>query len=375
MHATTINNKNRAGQTDGLFYMKGCPVLGPRGGTRRQAGFSLLELLIAVTMMTIILAAVFDSVKSSFQVSVTSYELTDAQQSLRTAHEYINRDLLTAGDGLNGINNIRVPVGFVQSYLTQSPVLDPSDPGYMELSIVNSDDNVPGGTPVLGTNPPASILAGSDRITVLGADRAFAAVTLQAADIAPDGSAVTISPADVNLFNIGEIYFIASGARATLGVVTDITTGSNNNPRLVFADGDIYGINRAGVGGPINFVTEGGTLPATLTRMSISHYFVDSNGLFVKRLFGVARKGFTDTVIAEHLSDLQFRYSLNLRDARGNVQQPVDRLETTMQQTAARQVEVALKARTAHPTGDGQPKFLSMTTSTSIRNLQFRLAQ
>jgi prepilin-type N-terminal cleavage/methylation domain-containing protein len=339
-----------------------------------QAGFSLIELLIAVTVMVIVLAAVCASLKDSFRVSVTSYELTDAQQSLRAAHEYINRDLITAGDGLNGINNIRVPVQFMRAYLTQSPVLDANDPDYMDLSLIVSDDNVPGGTPVLGTNPPATVLGGTDRITILETDRTFAAISLPAGAINATGSNVSISPADINLFRIGEIYFIASGAKATLGVLTDFG-GTNTAPTLVFAQGDGYGLNHEGAGGLINFVSEGGTLPATLMRVNLAHYFVTSDGLFVRRLFGVAGAGFKDTVIAEHLADLQLRYSLNLRDNKDNMQQPVSKLETTVQQTATRQVEISIKARTAHPLNDGQPKYLSMTTATSIRNMQFRLAQ
>jgi prepilin-type N-terminal cleavage/methylation domain-containing protein len=341
---------------------------------RHQAGFSLMELLIAVTVMLIVMGAVFASLRGSFQLSVTSYELTDAQQSLRAAHEYINRDLMTAGDGLNGINNIRVPIQFMQAYLTQSPVLNASDPNYMDLSLIVSDDNVPGGTPVLGTNPPATVLGGTDRITILEMDRTFAAISLPAGAINAAGSNVSINPADINLFRIGEIYFIASGARATLGVLTGFG-GTNIAPTLVFAEGDGYGLNHEGVGGLINFVSEGGTLSATLMRINLAHYFVTADGLFVRRLFGVAGAGFKDTVIAEHLADLQLRYSLNLRDAKDNMQQPVSALQTTVQQAATRQVEITIKARTAHPLADGQPKYLSMTTATSIRNMQFRLAQ
>jgi prepilin-type N-terminal cleavage/methylation domain-containing protein len=345
-----------------------------RAAARTQAGFSLVELLIAVAVMLIVMAAVFASLRGSFQVSVTSYELTDAQQSLRAAHEYINRDLITAGDGLNGINNIRVPVQFMRAYLTQSPVLDASDPNYMDLSLIVSDDNVAGGTPVLGSNPATTVLGGTDRITMLETDRTFAAISLPAGAINANGSEISISPADINLFRIGEIYFIAAGARATLGVLTAFG-GTDIAPTLVFAEGDGYGLNHEGAGGLITFVSEGGTLPATLMRMNLAHYFLSADGLLVRRLFGVAGAGFRDTVIAEHLADLQLRYSLNMRDDKDNMQQPVSKLETTVQQAATRQVEISIKARTAHPLNDGQPKYLSMTTATSIRNMQFRLAQ
>jgi prepilin-type N-terminal cleavage/methylation domain-containing protein len=346
----------------------------PRDGSRAQAGFSLLELLVVIAIMLVIMTSIFSFVKDSFKVSITSYELADAQQSLRTAHEYINRDLITAGDGLNGINNIRLPVGFVRSYITQTPVLDPNDPSYVNISIITSDDNVPGTTVVLGANPPTNVLGGTDRITILEMDRTFTPLSLPANAITPSGSNVSISPADVNLFHIGEIYFITSGAKATFGAITNVT-GSGNNPNLIFGDGDPYGLNHPGNGGPINVVSDAGKLPTTLMRMNIAHYFVNAKGLFVKRVFGVAGAGFTDIVIAEHVTDLQFRYSLDLRDANGNLQQPVSQLATAVQQSAARQVEVIITARTTHPVNNDAPQTLTMTTSTSIRNMQFRLAQ
>ncbi|MGH9944278.1 MAG: hypothetical protein ACRD9R_18180, partial [Pyrinomonadaceae bacterium] len=100
----------------------------------------------------------------------------------------------------------------------------------------------------------------------------------------------------------------------------------------------------------------------------------------------------TDGVIAEHLSDLQFRYALNLRDANGNIQQPVPRL-TQAQLDKVRQVEVTVTAETAHNvlhggeqstndntqnddtvSSDGKRARVTMTSSTSIRNMQFREA-
>jgi prepilin-type N-terminal cleavage/methylation domain-containing protein len=340
----------------------------------KQSGFSIIEMLIVIAVMLIILGGVLSTVKNSFKLSSTSYELTDAQQSLRTAHEYINRDLVVAGDGLNGINNIRLPVGFVQTYLTQSPVLNTAEPGYVNLSIISSDDNVPGTTTVPAAIPATNVLGGSDRITILEMDRTFTPIPLAAKAVNSSGSDVSISGADLNLFSVGEIYFITSGDKATFGTITDIT-GSKKKPNLVFGNGDAYGLNLEGDGGPINIVSDAGKQPVTLERMNIAHYFVNSEGLFVKRLFGVAGAGFVDLVIAEHVVNLQFRYSLNMRDVRGNLEQPVDQLATTVQQAETRQVEVAITTQTVRPVNNGAPQLLTSTTATSIRNLQFRLAQ
>jgi hypothetical protein len=116
--------------------------------------------------------------------------------------------------------------------------------------------------------------------------------------------------------------------------------------------------------------------------MQIVHYFVNSNGLLTRRVFGVSGAGFTDSIIAEHVTNLQFRYVVNLADANGFVQQPVTRLINTDQQFAVRQVECTTTTETVHFVGtqntngvlSATRQQLTMTTSTSVRNLQFREA-
>jgi prepilin-type N-terminal cleavage/methylation domain-containing protein len=346
---------------------------GERRQWRRSGGFSLLEMLVAVTIMLIIMGAIFESLKGSFKVSMTSHEMSDVQQGVRAAHEYINRDLIVAGDGLNGINNIRLPTPFVVNYLTQSPVINISDPDHITLSIITSDDNVPAATFVPGAAAPMQVLAGSDRVTMLKADRSFTPISLDADAIDASGSTITISQADVELFSVGEIYFLTSGDRGAFGVITDINDA--NPASLSFGDGDAYGLNLTGGGGYISFVSDGGQQPTTLMRMNMAHYFVNAEGLFMKRLFGIPQAGFVDIVIAEHLVNLQFRYALNIRDANGNLPQPVDALETTVQQAATRQVEVAITTETAHAINNGAHQQLTMKATASIRNMQFRLAQ
>ena len=93
---------------------------------RNPDGFSVFELIVAVTVMLIVLGAIFSLVKDSMKVAMTTYEMTDAQQNMRTAQEFINRDLMNAGDGLRSISNIRVPQTFVTSYVTLNPVPTPS---------------------------------------------------------------------------------------------------------------------------------------------------------------------------------------------------------------------------------------------------------
>ena len=79
-------------------------------------------MLIALVVMMVVTGAIFGLMRDSMKTSHAALELSDAQESARTGHEYLTRDLINTGDGLNSITNIRVPVNFVTNYLTSNPI-------------------------------------------------------------------------------------------------------------------------------------------------------------------------------------------------------------------------------------------------------------
>src|SRR5436190_2016609 len=137
-----------------------------------QAGYSMVEMMVALSCMLVIGAASLALVGKSVKYANSTYNLTDAEQSLRNANEVINRDLTSAGDGLRGIGTITAPVGFVDSYLTRTPVTC-NDPAYPCLGIVTSDDSIPAGTAIPQSSPATNFLASADRISMLIRDTAF----------------------------------------------------------------------------------------------------------------------------------------------------------------------------------------------------------
>src|ERR1044072_2867646 len=92
-------------------------VMTSQTANNNQAGFSIAELMVCMSIMAVITGAVFALMRDSMKVGSTTYEMTDAQQSLRNSQEYVNRDLINVGDGLNSITRILVPRGFVTNYL------------------------------------------------------------------------------------------------------------------------------------------------------------------------------------------------------------------------------------------------------------------
>lgn len=328
--------------------------------------------------MIVITGAIFALLRDSVKSSKASMEMSDGQQSSRTGQEFINRDLMNTGDGLDSISEIRVPQGFVTNYLTLNPITDASTPGIIKLGLITTDDNVPTNTGVLGTAPLVSVRATpvlTDRISILQMDRNFVSITLAAAAINPIDGSVAVDPSDIDQFAVGEIYFISSAAGSMFATVTDRVGVGTPAPSLVFASGDAFGLNSTGLGGQLDVITAGATLPASLCRMKIIHYYVNSDGLLMRRVFGVRNAGFVESVIAEHVVSLQFRYFLNMRDVNGNVIQPQDQLTTSQQQVETRQVEVTVTVETPHTLQNGQRQQMTMTTSTSVRNMQFRRSQ
>lgn len=340
-----------------------------------QAGFSLIEMLLSLGLMMVLMGIVFTVTRDSFRTSFTAMELTDAQEGMRAAHEIISRDLITAGDGLNGINTIRLRVGFVSNYLTASPVPEPSpNSNFVNLSVITSDNNVPAGRAVPQASPAVTVRSSpvpTDRLTLLQIDPTFTPIALPGNAILPAGANVTVAAADIGRFSVGDIVFITSTNGATFSTITNI-----GGTVLTMGNGDVYGMNLTGNGGPIGFVTANGTLPTSIMRMQIIHYFVNSDGLLIRRVFGVpGGVGFRDSVIAEHVVDMQFRYALNLFNADRTIMQPVAQLINGTQQVNVRQVETSLNLETTHGLMlNGAHPNVKMTTSTSVRNMQFRQA-
>jgi hypothetical protein len=275
----------------------------------------------------------------------------------------------------------------VANYLTLIP--DASDPNNLALLI--SDDNVPGTTAVLQASSAANVLGGSDRMTMLTQDTSFLpSVSLPAGRITVAGSTTNIglaNTAERQRFQVGEIYAVTTQNGMAFGVITDIDATTNT---LIMANSQVYGLNQT-VGGPIYTVAglaSGPSTPGSIIRMQIIHYYVNANNLLIRRVFGVQGAGFVDSVIAEHVTNLQFRYLLNKTDPNGFVPPPVRQVPPADRQTV-REVETTLAVETVRAvnvvtnsnsisTGCGASangkQTICSTTATTVRNLQFRKA-
>ena len=180
----------------------------------------------------------------------------------------------------------------------------------------------------------------------------------------------TTTTAQMGTFTVGEIYFLTSIRGGTFATLTSIDIP---NKKLYFENGDFCGLNSNGANNRIKDISSSGTLPTTLQRMKIIQYFVGADRILRRRVFGERGLPYRDNIIAENVLGVQFVYSLGL-DSNGLPVQPTDLIDTPVQQVNISQVQVTVQVQTPHALEKNSQPLLSTTTSTSLRNMQFRQA-
>ena len=335
---------------------------------KSQAGFSLFEMMVVLIMLMIILSAVFSLLRGTIKTSNSNYELTSATQGLRNSQEYLNRDILTLGDGAKNTTNILLPTSFVTNYLTSRTAaeIDSANQGFVSSGVVISDDNVPANKNVPGTNPATTVFAGTDRISFLTEDKTFLPVQINPADVNVSNAAITVPAVSIGTFQVGEVYFISNGISGTFGMITRINTGART---IRMESGDAIGINQPGNNGPL-WTVKSGDMPMNIMRIQLINYFVNAQQLLVRRVFGIAGSGFVDNVVAEHVTQLQFRYTLRPDSGTEILNQPVNTFDLG-DATLVRMIEPFVEVETAYALADGNKQKISGITQLGVRNLQF----
>jgi prepilin-type N-terminal cleavage/methylation domain-containing protein len=135
---------------------------GEARGSAPQAGFSLIELMVALVITLIVTGAVYGLMVGGQNAFKVQPELTDRQQNIRTAMDLVMRDASTAGSGMPSFiqtftRGLNAPAG-----APQGPFNDFTD----ELEILANTsgfDAEPGcGTP--GSGNVARLLRGTSNI-------------------------------------------------------------------------------------------------------------------------------------------------------------------------------------------------------------------
>jgi type II secretory pathway pseudopilin PulG len=372
---------------------------------RRLAGFTLVELMIAMSVTMVLLYAAMrafkDASQSSRQISLAS-DMTD---NLRAGLNYIQQDLIQAGTGIptpgipipytsNGtgtcnagvvLNRPSLPGG--TTFPKCNAVLPAISPGQAMGPLITSPDATAG-------NPsnPASF---TDEITMLYADNSSGLDAKPvnqpvvgtnpgcAGTIAVNGQSLTFDPVCVNMANI-----TASGAQIqpgdlimfsnTLGNALQLVTSASGNT-LNFASGDAFGLNgRTDPSGTVLQLRNAGCTtsancwpPTTVTRIWMISYYLD-NVVDATHVRLIRRVNFNPgNPVGETLENMQFAY--NFVDGVNN---PVNQSSVPAGNTEAqiRSVGISLGARSNNLAREGNKSLYTrqnLSSQVSLRSMAY----
>lgn len=370
---------------------------------KRQSGFTLVEVLIAITVMMIILAVTLTMLTDAIHTVEGVSLLADTQQNLRAGMNYIVRDLVEAGVGLPQ-GGITIPnTGGVSAVTRPGPYTAPA----------TSFGNFPAGWTVLPAISPGFQLGvttdtsgvNTDLINILYADNTLIDLNLHwlnefpvntpgggagcaGVTKTPNGSIVTAGTTttvtfDASCINIntgntaltaGDLILLqaAAGPMALLTVSTANLAANS----IVFSTADAYALNNSGkTSGTIKQIQvpvgSGTYTTTTASRIWMITYFIDKSIPSRPQLMRQVNLRAAQTV-GDATENMQFIYDiLNAGSVPPSVTTDITS-PTLAQIPYIRDVYISLFARSESPYSVSKKYFRNnLQTAVSIRSLNF----
>jgi hypothetical protein len=279
-------------------------------------GYSLIELVIAMAVTTVVMGATMTAVTDALRTNDAVMRVTSVNDGLRAGMDLIVRDLLQAGSGLPKGHVILVPTG---GDLIRRP-----GPPETEYTNLEGDLSIPAVIPGAELGPSINGVD-TDIITILTADNNFTDVPVTAVS----STSVTVDP-DLNIDDgmdrviAGQLIMILKGTATTLVQVTSVNAETGE---ISFQTGDSLNLNQTGGGITGNLASlnamapTGAAAPAAtrITRIRMISYYLDNvtspgRPRLVRRINNGHETDFDNTLgtaVALDIENLQFTYDLN----------------------------------------------------------------
>jgi hypothetical protein len=288
-----------------------------RRSSTAQAGYSLVEVLIAMGITTLIMGATLAGLSDALRANDTVVKITTMNNGLRAAMDLMFRDLLQAGAGLPKGHVVLIPNG-------GALIRRPGPPG-TNYTTPAASLNMPAVIPGPNMGPMVNGVA-TDMITFLAVDNNFTDVGLSAVT----NTSVTVRPGvdigtGMDRVIAGQLMIVLKGSASTLVQVTDVNPGSR---QIFFTTGDSLRLNQPGNGiagnlQALNAQAPTGGAAAAATRISrvrmISYYLNNTTTpgrpRLVRRINNGHETNFDNTLygtaVAMDIETLRFTYDIN----------------------------------------------------------------
>jgi type II secretory pathway pseudopilin PulG len=389
------------------------------------AGFSLVEVMVSVGIMTLIMGATMSALSQAMKANETAVLVTAMNNSLRTGMDLMIRDLLQVGSGLPPGHYVLIPFGTATRVKIPGPpgTATTTAPGDTDLNAVN---------PGTGAGPLVNLVTGgacstpgtgcvaTDTITTLAADSTFTHIPL--ATRAANGTSITVAlrgldniagnADDINIgagpdrVSAGQLIMLEKGSYAVLLQVTGVVPATGV---ISFATPDSLQLNQhtapsgsvAGLNGLNNWLPSPDTAPVApattlttmATRVRMITYYIDATDPAHPKLVRRINNGHptvfnnnSGSTVAFDIDNLQISYDIadgvinpaNVRftaadlAGTGACAQPAPVGPTPCSFNQVRKVNITLSARSRSVFSSSKKYFRnSLSTQVSLRGMAF----
>jgi len=286
---------------------------------KREAGFTLVELLTAIAVMAVILAATVGALTSAVQTTQAVTMMADTQENLRAGMNYMIRDLIQAGEGIPQ-NGLTIP-----NSGGGTPTSNVNTPGPGATTFSTTWTSLPAVMPGFQTGPTTTTSGvATDTVTILYADSTLVnnngttvswlnKYPINSTTNCPAGSITTVGttttvifdPTCVNIntgntaIHVGDLIMLQNNNTTTVDMSTAATntstTDSNGHVALLYVSSTNLAANQIQflTGDPFNLNNSGqpvGTIagiqsstspiaygnPVTATRIWMVTYYINN---------------------------------------------------------------------------------------------------
>jgi prepilin-type N-terminal cleavage/methylation domain-containing protein len=373
---------------------------------KRQRGFTLIELMVSMSIVVSVVAIATDALMQAEHVtSMVAYE-ANTQENLRAGMHFMVRDLMQAGEGIpqggislpytatSAVNRPGTATIFPNSYITLPAITPGSLAGPLATSINPVTNAV-----LTGTNTDIINIVYADNVLVDAANHyLYSYPVVQAAPSAPvcagtisaTGASVSLAPACftmpgvTNPITAGNLIMFHNQNGTALQYVTSVAGQTIN-----FGGGDPAGLNQTGLanGTVASLATTPGVFPpTTVTRVWMVTYYVNvstpTDPQLIRQVnypnYPAGAPVNPPQTIGDDIENLGFSYDITSStdavgtypNGPGNAAAPV--LPDTPAQIRAVNVFLAGRSENTY-TAQTTPTFLrnNLSTQVSIRSLSF----
>jgi prepilin-type N-terminal cleavage/methylation domain-containing protein len=351
---------------------------------KRQTGFTLIELMVAMGITLVALAATMIAFKDATNTNQSVTLKSDISDNLRAGVNLIEQDLIQAGTGIP-TGGIPIPYTPGPSTCVGSggvPINRPNLTGALTFPTCNVSLNAvePGwqlGPPI--TSPDSTPGANTDLITVLYADNTLALnsrminepaiganpgcplgkILLDGQTVTFDSTCITFSPTGVQI-NAGDLIMFTNAQGNAIQEVTSVS-----GQTLSFIAGDGLNLNARTDPQGTMFQLENTTLvggakvpnhtfpPTTATRIWMISYYLDDvadplHVRLIRRINWLNQASILGQPVGETIENLQFKYNFvdGVTNPSGQPSIPVGQSESLI-----RSVNILLGARSTNAWG------------------------